>query len=196
MGNRLRRSRFGFGARRRLQASPIAAMGSPRRGPRASTLLGWLAAAGAVAVVAFFVGRAGSEVGLASPTPTPSPGPLSVAFGTALDPVSGEATNLTDRFRAGDAIAYSVRLAVAPGVDQVLVEIVRIEAGSETVVQQPSTQGIVGGSRIVAFTFAVPTSDLLANWGPGDYAMRIYFPGGTSPFATGRFTLVETPAAS
>lgn len=196
MGNRMRRSRFGFGARRRLQASPLGPVGRPRPGPRASTWLGWLAAAGAVAVVAFFVGRAGSEVGLASPTPSPTPGPLPVAFGTALDPVSGEATNLTDRFRAGDPIAYSVRLAVAPGIDSILVEIVRLEAGGETVVQQPSTQGIVGTSRVVAFTFAVPTSDLLANWGPGDYAMRISFQGAPSPFATGRFTLVETPAAS
>lgn len=196
MGNRMRRSRFGFGAPRRLQASPMGPVGRSRPGPRASTWLGWLAAAAAVGVVAFFVGRAGSEVGLSSPTPSPSPGPLPVAFGTALDAVSGEATNLTDRFRAADPIAYSVRLAVAPAVDSILVEIVRLEAGGETVVQQPSVQGIVGTSRIVAFTFAVPTGDLLANWGPGDYAMRIYFPGGTSPFATGRFTLVETPSAS
>jgi hypothetical protein len=85
---------------------------------------------------------------------------------------------------------------VAPGVDSILVEIARTESGSETVVQRPSTQGIVGTSRIVAFTFATPTSKLLTDWGPGDYLMRIYFPGATSPFATGRFTLVETPAAS
>ena len=43
------------------------------------------------------------------------------------------------------------------------------------------TQGIVATSRIVAFTFATATSKLLTDWGPGDYLMRIYFPGATSP---------------
>jgi hypothetical protein len=149
-----------------------------------------------VAVVAFFVGRPGSEVGLASPTPAPSAAPLSVTFGTALDPVSGEAIQLTDRFRAGDPIAYSVRLAAAAGIDSILVEVARIEGNGETVVQQPSAQGIVAASSVIAFTFAVQTGDLLTAWGPGDYVMRIYRPGVTNPFATGRFTLVETPASS
>lgn len=196
MGNRMRRSRFGLGARQRLQAAPMAAAGRPRPGPRASAWLGWLAAAAAVALVAFFVGRAGSEAGLASPTPSPSPGPLAVAFGTALDPVSGEATDLTGRFRSGDPIAYSVTLAVAPGVDTILVEIVRSDVGGETVLQRPSEQGIDGSSRVIAFTFVTPTSKLLTDWGPGDYLMRIYLPGGTSPFAAGEFTLLETPGAS
>lgn len=196
MGNRFRRSRPGVGARRRLQAAPMGVGGRLRPGPRASTWLAWLAAAAAVAVVAFFVGRAGSEVQIASPTPSPSPAPRNVAFGTALDPVSGAATNLTDRFRASDPISYSVTLPVAPGVDSILVEIARADASGETVVQRPSRQGIDGSSRLIAFTFATPTSKLLTDWGPGDYRMRMYWPGATSPFATGRFTLVETPAAS
>ena len=170
--------------------------GRPRTSPRTSRWLGWLAAAGAVAVVAFFVGRAGSEVAIASPTPSPSPGLRPVAFGTALDPVSGEATNLTNRFRAGDPISYSVMLPDPPGVDSILVEIVRSDSSGKTVVQPPSRQGIVGTSRVIAFTFATPTSKLLTDWGPGDYEMRVYFPGATSAFATGRFTLLETPAAS
>ena len=196
MGNQMRPSRFGFGGARRLQARPMAAEGRPGPGPRARIWLGWAAAAAGVAVVAFFVGRPGSEIGVASPTPSPSAAPVSVAFGTALDSVTGEATQLTDRFRAGDPIAYSVRLAAAAGVDQILVEIVRLDSPDGTVVQRPSTQGIVASSSVIAFRFAVPTSDLLVAWGPGDYEMRIYLPDASRPFATGRFTLVETPAAS
>lgn len=197
MGIRMGGSRFGLRRSRPSQARPMAADRRQGPGPRARTWLGWAAAALAVLVVAFLVGRAGSEAGLSSPTPSPSaPDPLPITFGTALDPASGDAVNLTDRFRAGDPIAYSVRLAAAPGVDTILVEIVRVEADGETAVQQPATQGIVASSSLIGFTFAVPTSDLLEAWGPGIYAMRIYLPGEVDPIAAGRFTLVETPVAS
>jgi hypothetical protein len=171
-------------------------VGRPSRGPRAGTWLGWGAALAAVLVVAFIVGRAGPEAGLSSPTPSPTPAPMTIAFGTALDAASGEAINPTERFRAGDPIAYSVGLAAPPGVDSILVEIVRLEGDAETVVQRPSRQGIVASSSLIAFKFAVPTSDLLTAWGPGDYAMRIYLPNAAAPFATGRFTLVASLTAS
>jgi hypothetical protein len=197
MANRMRGSRFGLGRSRRSQARPMAAERRGGPGPRARTWLGWAAAALGVAVVAFLVGRAGSETGLPSPSPSPSAtGPLPITFGTALDPASGEAIQPTDRFRVGDGIAYSVRLPAAPGVDSILVEIVRLEADRETVVQEPARQGIVPTSMVIGFTFAVPTSDLLDAWGPGVYAMRVYLPGGVDPIATGRFTLVETAVAS
>ena len=146
--------------------------------------------------MAFLVGRAGSEVAIASPTPSPSAAPLSIIFGTALDKVTGEATQRTDRFRADQRISYSVQLATAAGVDHILVEIVRLDSPKGTVVQPPSRQGIVATSRIIAFTFGRPTSTLLDKWGPGEYEMRIALPNATVPFATGRFTLVETPVAS
>jgi hypothetical protein len=166
-------------------------------GPRARAWLGWAAAAVGVIVVAFLVGRAGSESGLPSPTPSPSAiEPLPVVFGTALDPATGEAIEPTERFRAGDTIAYSVRLLSAPGVGTILVEIARVEAGRQVVVQEPSEQGIVPTSPVIGFRFALPTANLLDAWGPGDYAMRIYLPGAVDPFAAGRFTLVETPASS
>ncbi len=163
-------------------------------GPRARTWLGWAAAAAGVAVVAFFVGRAGSEVGIASAIPSPSAAPMTVTFGTMLDSVSGEAIQSTSRFRAGDQFAYSVRLAAAPGVAKILVEILRLEGGTETVVQVPSEQGIVATSPVIAFT--VRATDLLHAWGPGSYAMRMYLSGASAPFATGRFMLVETPVPS
>jgi hypothetical protein len=166
-------------------------------GPRARTWLGWAAAALGVALVALLVGRAGSDARLPSPTPSPSaPAPLPISFGTALDPATGEATNLTDRFRAQDRIAYSVRGTAGPGVDTILVEIVRLGGDDPTVVQRPSPQKVVASSTLIAFDFAVRVGDLLASWGPGDYTMRIYVPGAGDPFATGRFTLVETPLAS
>lgn len=195
MASRRRDSRFGFRRARPSQARPMAA--ERRRGPgtRARGWLGWAAAAAGLALVAFFVGRAGSEMGVLSSTASPAaPGPLAITFGTALDQVSGEATSPTDRFRAGDEFAYSVRLAAAPGVGQILVEIVRLGGETEEVAQPPSEQGIVPTSPVIAFR--VHASDLLAAWGPGTYAMRIYLPGTTDPFATGRFTLVETPVAS
>lgn len=194
MARRMGGPRFGFGGGRRAQARPMAAERRAGPGPRARTWLGWVAAAAGLAVVAFFVGRAGSEGGIASPSPSPSAVPLTISFGTALDPVSGEAIQPTDRFRAGDPFAYSLRLAAAPGVDKILVEIIRLEGGSETVAQPPSEQGILPTSPLIAFQ--VLTTDLLSAWGPGSYAMRIYLPGATTPFATGRFTLVETPVAS
>jgi hypothetical protein len=190
-------SRFGRRRVRPSQARPMAAERRRGPGPRARTWLGWAAAAVGVVAVAFLVGRAGSETGLPSPTPSPSAaGPLEITFGTALDAATGEAINPTTRFRADDRIAYSVRMDAAMAVDTILVQIVRLEADGETVVQQPSRQGIVASSRVIGFTFAVPTSDLLTAWGPGDYAMRIYVPGATDLFAAGRFTLVETPLAS
>jgi hypothetical protein len=166
-------------------------------GPRTQTWLGWAAAVLGVAVVAFLVGRAGSDAEL-PPTSSPSPsaaGPLSIAYGTALDPVNGEAVQETDRFREGDPFVYSVRMPSAPGVDTILVEIIRLNPdGTEKVAQRPSEQGIIAGSPV--FAFDVRTTDLLLAWGPGTYAMRIYLPGAADPMATGRFTLVETPAES
>jgi hypothetical protein len=203
MANRMRASRFGLGRGRGSQARPSQArpMAAERRGgpgPRARTWLGWAAAALGVAVVAFLVGRAGSEAGLSSPSPSPSAtGPVSITFGTALDPASGEAIQPTNRFRDGDPFAYSVRMASAPGVDTILVEIIRLnDDGSETVAQSVADgeQGVVATSPV--FAFKVQTSTLLDAWGPGAYAMRVYLPGGVDPIATGRFTLVETPVAS
>lgn len=193
MANRMRGSRFGLRRAGRASAAPMAAERHGGPGPRARSWLSWGAAAIAVAAVAFFVGRAGSEIDVASPTPITSVAPLTVTFGTALDPSTGEAVQLTNRFRAGDPIAYSVILPAAAGADKVLVEIVRIEGGAETVVQPAAEQGIAAASRTIAFTFAVSTDELLVAWGPGDYVMRIFLPTSAAPIAAGRFTLVETP---
>jgi hypothetical protein len=195
MGTRIG-SRFGRRRGRPSQARPMAAERRGGPGPRARTWLGWAAAALGVGVVAFVIGRAGSEAGLPSPDPSPSAVDLlPITYGAALDPVSGEAIQPTDRFRDGDLFAYSVRMPAPPGVDTILVEIIRLnDDATETVAQTPSEQGIVATSTV--FAFEVQASTLLDAWGPGTYAMRIYLPGGSDPFAAGRFTLVETPVAS
>ena len=100
----------------------------------------------------------------------------------------------TDRFRAGDRFAYSVRLTAAPGVDTVLVEIIRLGGATETVAQPPQEQGVEPTSPLIAFE--LHANDLLDAWGPGKYVMRIYLAGVPDPIATGNFTLVETPVAS
>ena len=106
MGFRTRGSRFGFRRGRPSQARPMATERRGGPGPRARTWLGWAGAVLGVGVVVFLIGRAGSEAGLPSPTPSPSAtGPLTITFGTALDPASGEAVQPTDRFRAGDPIS-------------------------------------------------------------------------------------------
>ena len=196
MGTGVSGSRFGRRRGRPSQARPMAAERRGGPGPGARTWLGWAAAALGVVVVAFFIGRAGSEAGLASLDPSPSASsPLPITFGAALDPVSGEAIQPTDRFREEDPFAYSVRMPAPPGVDTILVEIIRLnDDATETVAQPPSEQGIVPSSAV--FAFEVEASTLLEAWGPGMYAMRIYLPGGSDPFAAGRFILVETPVAS
>jgi hypothetical protein len=169
-----------------------------RRGPsrRAQTWLGWAAAALGVGAVAFLVGRAGSDAELPPTSPSPSAaGALSITYGTALDSVTGEAVQETDRFRDGDPFVYSVRMPAPSGVDTIMVEIIRLNAdGTETVAQRPSEQGIVATSPV--FAFEVRTTDLLRAWGAGTYAMRIYLPGAADLLAAGRFTLVETPVES
>lgn len=198
MGMRIGGSRFRLRPRRPSQARPMATERRRGPGPRAQTWLGWAAAALGVGVVAFLIGRAGSEAGLPTPSPSPSgAGPLEITYGSALDPVNGEADHATDRFRDGDPFAYSVRMAAALGVDTIEVEIIRLNAdGTETVAQPRSKgeQGVVATSPV--FAFEVQAGTLLDAWGPGTYAMRIYLPGASDPFAAGRFTLVETPVAS
>jgi hypothetical protein len=157
--------------------------------------LGWVAAVVGLVAVAFFIGRAGSEMGVLSSTATPSPpSPRAITFGTALDPVSGEATGATERFRAGDVVAYSLRLAAPPGVDHVLVEVIRLVGDTEEVAQAPSEQKIKPNSAVMGWS--VDATIWLTAWGPGTYAMRIYLPERPDPIATGGFTLVETPVAS
>jgi hypothetical protein len=157
--------------------------------------MGWGAAALIMIAIAFIVGRPGGEQGLLSATPsaTPTP-PLPIVFGTGLDPATNQATGATDRFRSADPFAYSVTLPAAPGVEEILVEVVRLDGQQRMVVQEPSVQRILPEPR--TFAFQVRAVDLLAAWGAGEFEMRISLPGSANLLATGRFTLLAQPEGS
>jgi hypothetical protein len=156
-------------------------------GPRARVLLGWAAAAALVALIAFVVGRPSKDAGTTEPSPSGA-ATLPIAFGTALDAGTGEATHTTDRFAAGDLFAYSVRLADPVGRDAVKVEVLRVDGDTLTVVQAPAAQAVSAKSRVIAFS--VPADALVSAFGEGDFVMRIYRASGQTLVAEGRFKLI------
>jgi hypothetical protein len=172
-------------------------MASPRgAGPAPGTRrwLGWAAAAAAVVMVAFVAGRAGQDVELASPSASASPNAqVPIVFGTSRDPASGAIGGRASRFGPDDALAYSAVLGQAPGVDSMLLEVVRLEASGEVVVQAPSETAIDPESAVIGFT--VRAGDLLALWGPGEYEIRMYIGPGIDAAAAGRFVLEEATAS-
>jgi hypothetical protein len=172
----------------RRMARPLSG-GPARLGPGPRILLGWVAAAALVAVIAFIVGLPGKDAGTLQPTASPSGArALPIVFGTALDPASGEAIQATDRFAAGDLFAYSVRLAAPIGRDAVQVEVLRVDGDVLTVVQPPATQAVSAESRLIAFS--VPADALLTAFGEGKFLMRIYTAAGQQPVAEGGFQLI------
>lgn len=172
----------------RRMARPLSG-GPTRLGPRARVIAGWVAAAALVAAIALIVGLPGRDAGTPPPTASPS-GPMSlrIVFGTALDPTSGEATQPTDRFAAGDLFAYSVHLTKPIGRDAIAVEVLRSDGDTLTVVQAPASQPVSATSRVIAYS--VPAEALLTAFGEGQFVMRIYRAVGEEPFAEGRFRLV------
>lgn len=173
----------------RRQARPRAAGGAGRR---LAQLAGWIAAGAVLVGLALVVGRPPSEsqveANRSSPTPIP---PHPIVFGTHLDPSTNLALGVTDRFRSGDRFAYSVTLDDSPGIDTILVQVLRQESGAEVEVQPPSEQKILPEPR--TFAFEVTADRLLAAWGTGSYEMRIYLAAGSPPAAEGRFTLLTGP---
>lgn len=160
-----------------------------------SRWLGWIAAALGVGAIAFIVGRAGLDVGLSGATPIPTAGgPGQVLFGTALDPSTGEAIGGINRFRADDAMAYSVRLSSTPAGSSFFIEVVRLDGSVEITMQEPTeTAAQVVGSVL---GFRPSAAAMLATWGPGNFVLRIYTDPAAAPVAAGRFTLIESPGPS
>jgi hypothetical protein len=150
----------------RQMARRIESDGRPARGPRRAVLLGWLAAAAAIAIFALIVGRPAEGTRDASPTPEPER--QSILFGTRLDPATGEAVVPTDRFLAGDPFAYSLRLTQPLEVDAVTVEVLRVEGDS----LESSHVGQLPAAGIIAEQIGADA--MLATHGPGDFVMRIY----------------------
>jgi hypothetical protein len=164
--------------------------------PRARMFAGWLVAVLIVVLVAFLVGRLGSgdaPGATSSAVPSGAAAAVGIAFGTALDPTTGEvaADARVDRFAPGDPFAWSTVPTVPLG-DEAYVEVVRIGGGPSETVQEPALHRLGPDARLIAFE--VPADALFDAFGPGEYVMRVYdLPGGVL-LAEGRFTLVDTGA--
>lgn len=169
--------------------------------PRGMRIAGWLAALGAIALIALAVrilgGNADGTAIVPSPSATPG-GPAPIAFGTALDPTSSQVseTARTERFVAGDTFAYSVA-PTAGRPDVVYVEVERTGETEPEIVQAAAEgeQAVPADRPAVAFT--VPAANLLEAFGPGTYVMRIRAEPDGAPIAEGTFELLaDAPASS
>ena len=171
----------------RRMARPVT-VGPTSLGPRTRIVVGWVAAAVLIAVIAFVVGRPGKDAGAPDPSPTrAAAAPLPIAFGTALDSATGVAIRPTDRFASGDLFAYSVQLAAPIGRDAVEVEVLRV-GQPPSVVQEPAAQEVSSKSRLIAFS--VPANALIKAFGEGEFVMRIYGDPSDKPLAEGHFRLI------
>ncbi|MGZ8564091.1 MAG: hypothetical protein ACXWWU_10790 [Candidatus Limnocylindria bacterium] len=170
---------------------------------RQRLIAGWLAAIAVILVIAIgvqFLGGDGDGSPLV-PSPSASEGgasPAAIAFGTSLDPTSGEVPegSRATRFAAGDTFAYSVPAEGEPP-STVYVEVERVGGGVLGVVQEAATDGmqqVPAGRPAIGFT--VPTANLLEVFGPGEYVMRIHLDPAADPIAVGSFVLVGEPTAT
>jgi len=176
--------------------------------PRARRIGGWFVAVLLVIGIAVVVRVLGGNGDGASVVPSgsslPSGSDLApIAFGTALDSSSGEvaADARSDRFADGDPFVYSVSPGdLAPGdlvPEAVYVKVERTGGGAVEVAQEAVEAQKLPDPRVIAFS--VPTADLLAVFGPGEYRMLIYADPAAAPIAEGAFQLIGTevsPAAS
>ena len=207
MGTRANRNQA-HGVRQRLRPLRDRAMarrpgldGRVSLSPRERRILGWVVALVLVIGIALVVGLLGGDsdgapvVGGGSPSASAA-GAQRIAFGTAIDPGTGEVAvdARTDRFASPDAFAYSAR-PTGPMPATIYVEVERTGGGPVEVVQGPATdwdQAVAAGSVTIAFT--VPAATLLEVFGPGEYRMRIFDdPAATAPIAEGAFILVADP---
>lgn len=162
--------------------------------PRARLVAGWVVAALLIGGVAVFVGILGGDGDGAAVLPTPSPSSggsppaETIAFGTAIDPLTGEVSeaSVTDTFTHGDPFAYSVRPATPPP-NPIYVEVRRVGGGPQMTVQPPAPQGIGVGAELIAFV--VQATDLIEEFGTGEFEMRIFATPTGEPLASGRFRL-------
>jgi len=190
---RLRATRAQIMARRTGDEESI------RLSPRARRIGGWFVAILLIIGVAVVVRLLGGNGDGASVVPSGSStasgsGAAAIAFGTARDPASGEvaADSRSDRFVDGDTFVYSV----APGdlvPEAVYVEVRRTAGGAVETVQAPVDAQALPDPQVIAFS--VPTADLLAVFGPGEYLMLIYVDPAGTPIAEGAFQLVSTEAS-
>jgi hypothetical protein len=172
--------------------------------PGQRRLAGWGVALALVIGTAVVVGLLGGngdggDVAPGASEGSPAPSIPQIAFGTAIDPVSGEvaAASRTTRFDADDAFAWSVR-PTGPLPPLVYVQVERTGGGPEEIVQAIPGEGdqpLAEGAEVIAFS--VPALNLLEAFGPGTYAMRVHLEADDEPIAEGTFELIDpVPPAS
>jgi hypothetical protein len=168
--------------------------------PRQMRIAGWIAAAVIILGIAIVVGWLGgdAETGALGASPSALTGvePLVIEFGTALDTSAGVVAEGagTDRFTTGDLFAYSV-VTTGAAPDPVYVEVRRTAGGAAEVVQT-ALDGQQPLEYPRALAFDVPTDNLLAVFGPGEYLMLIYADPAEAPIAEGTFVLVGPNASA
>ncbi|MGH2428965.1 MAG: hypothetical protein ACRDGV_08800 [Candidatus Limnocylindria bacterium] len=197
------RQRFGS-LRARSMARRTGDDGRLQLSPRTRVIAGWVAVVAVLGVVAVVVGLLGGDADgpVIDPRTSPSAGvgdeALPIAFGTALDAASGAVATdaVTDRFAAGDTFAYSFTPDPPSDAAQIYVEVERVGDGPSETVQAPvEAQGVAPGAEVIAFQ--VPADALLAAFGTGEFAMRIYFEPDGELVAEGEFLLIgPAPTAS
>ena len=167
--------------------------------PRAKRIGGWLAAlllVVGIAVVLNVLGGNGDGAPIGtSPSGSGSPtAAAEIAFGTALDPASGQVAEAsrTDRFVAGDIFSYSVA-PDGPVPPSVYVEVRRRSGTTKEILQEPVDAQPLPDPNVIAFR--VPTDDLFEVFGPGTYLMLIYAEPTGDPIAEGTFELVAADAS-
>ena len=171
--------------------------------PRAKRAGGWLAALLLVVGIAVVLNVLGGNGDGAPIGESPSGSAnvtlaAEIAFGTALDPASGQVADAarSERFVAGDIFTYSVA-PDGPVPPSVYVEVRRTSGPAVEIVQEPVDAQPLPDPSVIAFR--VPTDDLLEVFGPGTYLMLIYAEPGGQPIAEGSFELVSadgSPAPS
>ncbi len=172
--------------------------------PSQRRLAGWGVALALIVGIAVAVGILGGNGDGTAVEPDESaasaaPSIAEIAFGTAIDEVSGEVATATrtTRFDADDAFAWSVRpTEQLPAL--VYVEVERTGGGAQEVVQAIPGEGdqpLADDAEVIAFS--VPALALLDEFGPGTYVMRVHLDAEGEPIAQGTFELVDpVPPAS
>ncbi len=168
--------------------------------PRSQRIGGWLAAillvVGIAVVLRVLGGNGdGAPIGAVPSGSATVTAAAEIAFGTALDPASGQVADAarTERFVAGDIFSYSVPPdGAVPAA--VYVEVRRVSGDTEEIAQEPVEPQPLPDPNVIAFR--VPTEDLLAVFGPGTYLMLIYAEPAGEPIAEGTFELVSADSSA
>jgi hypothetical protein len=127
--------------------------------------------------------------GAATPVPS-APLPGTVTFGLGLDRTTRQVVNPTNTFGPGQVFAHSIAMTEPFGVNKIQEEVIRIaEDGSLTVVQQREGSNLDVTPDALIAGYSVNSSDLVRDWGAGNYILRVY--RDVELIAEGRFTLTE-----